>query len=183
MFIFMSIILLGLVTVIFQRNIDLTCKVNPGTTGFPKTYGEAFDQGNEYYSKGETRGFFYLYMWTPAKTKQCYQLAVTSFSQALSIEPDHRDALTNRAVAYMSLEQYDNAINDYLRVLEINPQDFHARNGIARAYEQSGQLELAALKYEEAIQFMRNSEYWTQFHPDTIEVYQMRLDNIKKSLQ
>lgn len=179
----MLTILLSLTIIFTLRMVDLTCNDFPGTAKMPKTYTEAYDQADDYYSKGEIRGFLYLYIWMPDKTKQCYQLAVNGYSRALSIEPNHRDALTNRAAAYMNLEQYDNAINDYLKVLEINSQDQHARLGIARAYEKSGQLEIAEIKYEEAVQFMKDSAYWTQLHPDSIKEYQTKLESIQETLQ
>jgi len=83
----------------------------------------------------------------------------------------------------MDLEQYNRAIDDYLKVLEINSQDQHARLGIARAYENGGQLEIAILKYEEAVQFMESSGYWTQLHPDSIEKYRAKLEYLQNTLQ
>lgn len=150
----------------------------------PKTYIEAYDQGSAYLSKGEVRGFLVLYSWMPKGAKQCFQLAANSYTQALAIESksDQRGALSNRAVAYTYLEEYDNALNDYLQVLEINAGDFYARLGIARVYEKSGQLALAALKYEEAIQFMKITPYWVNLHPDQIAETEEKLEIIQKML-
>ena len=75
----------------------------------------------------------------------------------------------------MRLGEYDKAIDDFLKILELNPDNQHARNGLARAYEESGDRETAVLKYEEAITFMENSDYWQQLHPTTIEAYRARL--------
>ncbi len=170
---------LGLATMIALLKIDLNCENNVAT---PSTYEEAYAQAYDYYDKGEKRGFLTLYLWQSEKTKRCYQLAANRFSLALSMEPDHRDALTNRAAAYTVLEQYDKAIDDYLLVLEINSGDFYARLGIAQVYEKSGQLAQAAAKYEEALAFMRHSQYWLQFRPETIVQTEKRLENIRAAL-
>ncbi len=150
------VVLLSAAIVMTLRQVDLTCN---SSVEIPATYMEAFNQGYEYLAKGETRGFLSLYLWQSDKTKRCYQLAADSFSLAVSIRPNDRGALTNRAGTYLALEQYDKAIDDYLRVLEINAGDFYARLGIAQAYEKSGQLEQAAVKYEEALEFMSHSQY------------------------
>lgn len=172
-------VFLGLAVMLALQGVDLTCDNNVET---PTTYAEAFAQAYDYYDKGEKRGFLTLYLWQSEKTKRCYQLAANRFSLALSMEPNHRDALTNRASAYRSLEQYDKAIEDYLRVLEINSGDSYARLGIAQAYEKSGQLEQAAAQYEEALAFMRHSQYWLHLHPATIEETQEKLENIQEAL-
>lgn len=172
-------VFLGLAAMIALLRVDLNCDIHVET---PMTYADAYTQADDYYVKGEKRGFLTLYLWQSEKTKQCYQLAANRFSLALSMEPNHRDALTNRAAAYTVLEQYDKAIDDYLRVLEINSGDFYARLGIARAYEKSGQLEQAAVKYEEALEFMRHSQYWLQFRPETIAKTEERLENIQEAL-
>jgi tetratricopeptide (TPR) repeat protein len=128
------------------------------------------------------REFLLLGLWQSDKAKQCYLMAIENYNQALNIEPDHADALSNRASVYMSISRYDNAIDDYLKVLDINPQEQHALLGIAQAYEESGQIESAVLKYEEAVQFMENSEYWTQLHPDLIEKYRTKLEHLQATL-
>lgn len=175
-------ILLSLVIalIVYQVDKSLSCDVGQKTQ---ETYIEAFDKGNDYYSNGEIREFLYLYLWKSDKTKQCYTLAVNSYSRALAIESEHTDALANRASAYISLGQYDKAIEDYLMVLEINPQDQYALLGIAQSYEKGGQLELAVLKYGEAVRFMESSEYWRKLHPDSIKEYQAKLDSLRKMLQ
>lgn len=168
----LSVVLFFMVTV----GAGLTCDVFPEK---PDTYMEAFERANDFYSRGEIKEFLYLYLWKP---EQCYALALEMYSRALGIEPNHADALANRASAHLKLEQYDKAIDDYREILEINPQDQHARLGIALAYEKSGQLELAVLEYEAAIVFMKGSGYWVQLHPDSINEYQMRLRNLGEIL-
>lgn len=166
---------------LYEINRTLTCDPFQATIETPKTYLEAFDKGMEYSSKGQAREFLYLYLWKPDKAKQCYELAIRSYNQALAIEPEQRGALSARAATYMDARQYNKAVDDFLKILKINSQDQHARLGIASAYEKSGQLDIAILKYEEAIQFMESSEYWTQLHPDSIEKYRAKLEDLKNS--
>lgn len=174
-------ILSGITLLLYGIDRALTCDPSQATTGTPKTYLQAFDKGMKYSSKGQAREFLYLYLWKPNKAKQCYELAIRNYTQALAIEPEQRGVLLARAAAYTDAGQYNRAIDDFLKVLEINSQDQHARLGIALAYEKSGQLDMAILKYEEAVQFMESSEYWIQLHPDSIEKYRAKLEDLKSS--
>lgn len=178
--VFLGIVLLALSVGAIERGF-FSCAP---PSKMPATYPETFEQASDYYATGAKREFFFfLYLLESEAARQWYSLAVDTYTHALSIEPAHRDALTNRANAYISLEEFDKALEDYRTVLEINSGDQHARLGIARAYEKSGRLELAILHYEEAIQFMKGSGYWTYFYPERIEEYQARLENLQEIAQ
>lgn len=179
--VFVVILLSGIFAFAFNEiNKRLSCDT---FSTRPGTYSEAFKRADDYYSKGEKREFLSLYLWQSDEAKRCYTLAVDSYSRALRMEPHHADALANRASTYLSLEDYDKALADYRAVLELNPQDHHARLGIALAYEKSGQLESAVIAYQKAIEFMEASSYWTSFHPDSIEEYRTKLKNLQELIQ
>jgi tetratricopeptide (TPR) repeat protein len=181
LFVFLAVLSSVFLTfAIHKIDKSLTCNV-PATT--PISYFEAYERASNYSAKGQKREFLSLYLWQSDEARQCYTLALANYNYALSLEPNHADALANRASTYISLAEYDKAIDDYRAVLEINSQDHYARLGIALAYEKSDQLELAVLAYEEAINFMKSSSYWTHFHPDAIDEVQTKLDNLHEIIQ
>ena len=161
----------------------LTCEGEVQEIAEIETYMEAYMTGSYYNSKGKARGFLTLYKWQSAKVLDCYHLAAESYSRALALNPGRLDALTNRAAAYADLGLYDKALNDHLTVLEINPEHESVRLNLAVTYEKSGQLETAVHQYEEALEFMENSEYWRQLQPDTIDRYRTRLERLRRSVK
>ncbi|MBC8016228.1 MAG: tetratricopeptide repeat protein, partial [Sporomusaceae bacterium] len=52
--------------------------------------------------------------------------------------PQHADAYSYRGNAYLSKGQYDLAINDYDKMIELNPQDVYVYINKAFACEKSG---------------------------------------------
>ncbi len=54
--------------------------------------------------------------------------AISDFTKAIEINPQHADAYYNRGNAKHKLEDYDGAISDYTKAIEINPQDADAYN-------------------------------------------------------
>lgn len=174
---YVVIFLLVFAVLVAIRTIDknLTCHA---LTDIFTTYEHAFEKGNEYIANGEIRESLNLHLWQSSKARHCYVLAIESYEQALTLETHHTDALSNQATGYMRLGEYNQAIENYLTILEMQPLEQHARLGIAQAYEESGQLSLAILKYEEAIAFMEDSEYWNELYPDRIEAYQDKLQRL-----
>jgi len=63
----------------------------------------------------------------PVKKAELLHNSVAYNSKAIEIHPTYKSALLNRGVAYYHLGQYDDAIKDQRRVLEIAPGD---KNGI-----------------------------------------------------
>jgi tetratricopeptide (TPR) repeat protein len=78
---------------------------------------------------------------------------------------DFEDSL---GLAYLELGQFDLGIREFQRVLEINPQYPLAHFHIARAFEQSGQSELARQNYR------RFLEVWKDADADIPEVISAR---------
>jgi len=173
----LACILIGLA--FYRIDSSWTCEA---TSKPVNTYHQAFERANEYHTTGQKRNFLILNLWVSAKTRKCYELAIEGYSQALLIEPTHKDALNNRAGAYRFLEEYDKALNDYQTILLLGGSN-HALLGIAQVYEQSEQLDLAIPAYEKALQFMKQSSYWTNLHPDSIREYERRLARLQERVE
>jgi Flp pilus assembly protein TadD len=102
---------------------------------------EYFKRGNELSLSGE------------------FEEAVAEYEQALEIEPENVDLMSNLGVAYYNLGQLDKAIDQYSRAIEIAPNDADIRSNLAAAYVQeyqtSGaldQLGRALQEYQKAVQ-------------------------------
>jgi tetratricopeptide (TPR) repeat protein len=85
--------------------------------------------------------------------------AVAEYEQALEIEPENVDVMSNLGVAYYNLGQLDKAIDQYSKAIEIAPKDADIRSNLAAAYVQkyqtSGaldQLDSALAEYEKAVE-------------------------------
>jgi Flp pilus assembly protein TadD len=65
-----------------------------------KTY---FDQGHKEAENGD------------------FQKAIPDYTEAIRLAPDYAIAYLNRAMAYNKLDQYDNAISDFTKVIELKP--------------------------------------------------------------
>jgi tetratricopeptide (TPR) repeat protein len=62
------------------------------------------------------------------------------------------DAYYNRGVAYAKKSQYDQAISDYTKALEINPKFAEAYYNRGVAYGRKGQLDRAMEDYTRALE-------------------------------
>ena len=60
-----------------------------------------------------------------------YHRALEDISAALALRPDNVDYLHNRAVVLTALERYREAIEEYLRVIELNPRSGGSYNNLA----------------------------------------------------
>ena len=52
--------------------------------------------------------------------------ALSDFTRALKIAPDNRDLLHKRGILWYATKNYENAVLDYNKILEINPNDIKA---------------------------------------------------------
>lgn len=55
-----------------------------------------------------------------------YKKAIQAYNRHLEMKPAHEIAIYNRGRAYEELGQYDKAVDDFLRVIEINPRNIGA---------------------------------------------------------
>ena len=60
-------------------------------------------------------------------------------------------AYNNRGIIYGSKGQYDKAISDFNKALDINPKDFSAYTSRGRAYKEKHQYDKAIFDYNEAL--------------------------------
>lgn len=88
-----------------------------------------------------------------------FEQAVAEYEQALEIEPENVDMLSNLGVAYYNLGQLDKAIDQYSKAIEIAPDDADIHSNLAAAYVQkhqtsgaSDQLERALEEYQTAVE-------------------------------
>ena len=77
-------------------------------------------------------------------------MAKTAFDQALLLEPDNVEARINLGWSFYEEGMLDSAINQFQRVLRLNPSS-HAHFNLALCYLALGKLELARNTYAEAI--------------------------------
>ena len=88
-----------------------------------------------------------------------FEQAVDEYEQALKLEPENVDLLSNLGVAYYNLGQLDKAIDQYSKAIEIAPGDADIRSNLAAAFVQQYQtsgsldhLEKALEEYQTAVE-------------------------------
>jgi tetratricopeptide (TPR) repeat protein len=78
-------------------------------------------------------------------------MAIKAYNQ--SLQYNSNDAETHRLVGDVQLyvrRQPAQAILPYTQALRLNPHDFEAHRGLAKSYEETGQLAAAMREYQEA---------------------------------
>ena len=60
-----------------------------------------------------------------AARDQHYRSAIAFYTKAIALNPRFKPAYAARAVAYLDLKQYESAIRDFGRVLELDPENTH----------------------------------------------------------
>jgi lipoprotein NlpI len=85
-----------------------------------------------------------------------YDNALADYSQALSLDPNYRDAYNNRGNVYQDKDQHDSAIADYNQALRIDPNFSKAYNNRGRSYRFKGQYDLAVADATHALQIDPN---------------------------
>ena len=59
-------------------------------------------------------------------------LALADFNQSLEANPNHLHALYNRAALHCDQKRFDQAKEDYERILRLNPNEAEARELLAK---------------------------------------------------
>ncbi|MHC4215645.1 MAG: tetratricopeptide repeat protein [Planctomycetota bacterium] len=91
-----------------------------------------------------------------------FEDCITSLSEALKLDPDHKLALVSRGSAYLKLNDTEAAVNDFNRVIEIDfdyARAYHLR-GVAR--EQNEEYDSALADIRKAIEI--DPEYGAAFY-------------------
>jgi tetratricopeptide (TPR) repeat protein len=96
-------------------------------------------------------------------TTEELQQTVAYFTRVIAINPQESRAFDERASAYRNLQQYDLAIADLKRYVELNPKIPGSRMNLAALYESAG-------KHEEALQTLNDQQ---SLFPDE-DIYQNR---------
>ncbi len=89
---------------------------------------------------------------------QRYQQAVRHASQLLETAPDLAEAWNQRAVAQFGLGQFEPAIRDCRRTLELNPFHFAAATGMGQCYLQLSNRQAALDSFRLALRLNPNLE-------------------------
>lgn len=89
--------------------------------------------------------------------KRDFQVAIESFTQALTLEPNYFTARRNRALAAMNLQQYDRAETDLKRLLEDKPADTRAKAALGKVLLENNKAEEAVPYFREAVRLIPDS--------------------------
>jgi len=108
-------------------------------------------KGMEYYKKG-------FYEFTPKRqpdeARQNYEMAVSEFKKAISVNSGSEEAHRNLARVYYVQENFEEAAKEYQKVTQLNPYNIDAHVVLA--------LTLTKLnKLEDAIAQLENAKTWT----------------------
>jgi tetratricopeptide (TPR) repeat protein len=95
----------------------------------------------------------------PVRVKEMRKSAIADFTKALECNPDALKCnldlevkiYTDRGVTYSNLKEYDLAISDHNKALELNSDFIFAYNGRGFAYLEKGEYDLAIADFNEAL--------------------------------
>jgi tetratricopeptide (TPR) repeat protein len=105
-------------------------------------YSEAIKHYPKAFKTYNNRALVYL-------NTQQYQLAETDFDKAIEIKPDFADAYSNRGIA-KAMQGNKNAIEDFNKSVELNPNDYKIRFNRAGYFFQTNQLDKACADLQES---------------------------------
>src|ERR1700722_2731539 len=77
-----------------------------------------------------------------------YERALADCRAAISLAPRHPYAYNNLGYAFLGLQDFTNAINAYTKSIELKPNFIFSHLGRAKAYVQSGNMELARRDFQ-----------------------------------
>ena len=80
--------------------------------------------------------------------------AVSTYSDAIKLKPDHAAAYNNRGIAHTFKRELDQAITDYSKAIvleELEPELARAHNNRGNTYQNKGQVDKAIEDYTEAV--------------------------------
>lgn len=77
-----------------------------------------------------------------------YQQAITELDEALLDDPENADLLNLKAYSHRKLKQFDAALENYQKALQIEPEHRGANEYLGELYLQTGQLDKAEERLE-----------------------------------
>jgi tetratricopeptide (TPR) repeat protein len=86
-------------------------------------------------------------------------IAIKAYSRILELDPE-ADNYAMRAFAYLQKENYDSALADANRAIEVNPKNCNAYDAMGRAYDGKKNFIQALSNYDKAIQCSESEDYY-----------------------
>jgi Flp pilus assembly protein TadD len=77
--------------------------------------------------------------------------ALFNYHKAVTINPDHAEAWSNRGVTLYGLKRFEEALSSYDKALAINPDHVEALNNRGNALQQLKRFEVALSSYDKAL--------------------------------
>ena len=103
-----------------------------------------------------------------------YDKAITSYSNAIELDPNHALSYYNRGCAYGEIGEYEKAIADFNKAVELDPNDANAYYNRGLAYHEKGEAPEAVNDLEKCIGLSTD--------PERTKAAQQALRKAKKSL-
>jgi len=72
-----------------------------------------------------------------------YDDAIAKYDEALAIDPEWTEAMHGKAMAFMGLERYDDAIEVGQRIVELDSNDAFAHTSLSMFFQRKGMIEEA----------------------------------------
>ncbi len=139
-----------------QRSWKLTPQEDPGETSQRNFRGTGYVQfGPE--SEGATGGFGHA----PTSSEYQSRQAVKRYSRYIDTTPD-ADWYAARALAYVELKEFTDAIGDYTKAVSLKPDEAGYWLGRGRLYAQQGQFDKALADLERAVE-LRPDYYFSRY--------------------
>lgn len=82
--------------------------------------------------------------------------AVKQFTAVIEVSPDFAEGYNQRAIVYYVMEKWNNALEDCLQTVKLNPYHFGAYAGMGHIYLRLGQIDKAVNAYRHALQINPN---------------------------
>ena len=88
---------------------------------------------------------------TESEKQECYNNAITHYTESINLNPQLTVAYNNRGIAYGKKRELDKAIEDFNTAIALNPKDADPYNNRGNAYGGKGELDKAIEDYNIAI--------------------------------
>lgn len=109
---------------------------------------------------------------------QTWDIAAKAYEKAINEFPDNTKALNSLALAQYQLQHYDDALNTYIRVAQVSPEDALAFEKIAQIYERQGRLNEAIQTAMQAAELYLKAREVEKAIENWLRVVQLNPENI-----
>jgi tetratricopeptide (TPR) repeat protein len=89
-----------------------------------------------------------------------YDSALINLTHALAVKPDYISALRNRALTYLEIKKYDEAIRDFENFLKYSPDDPDIYNAIGVCYRLNGKYPEALTAINKALSIKQDPHFY-----------------------